>query len=126
MCPITEPVIVRATTGTPAGASPLRTTREPSPVAAGAASAAAGATRAASSTSLTTGSRICAKYRQVSFPAFQGSVKLLLGRSVVVIEAVPTLAAEQTGVPHRDEARRRSHPRLAELVVERLARVHVD
>ena len=45
--PITEPVIMSATTGTPSGAAPFLTTSEPSPAAWVTASVAAGATRAA-------------------------------------------------------------------------------
>ena len=52
--------------------------------------------------------------------------RIFAGRSVVVhVEAAAALAAEQACVLHRHDPRRRRHARLAELLVERLGRVHV-
>src|SRR5918993_927250 len=44
----------------------------------------------------------------------------------VGVEAAAGLAAEQACIPHRHEARRWRHPRLARLLVQRLGRVAVD
>src|SRR5439155_1408242 len=52
--------------------------------------------------------------------------RALRGLALVVLnEASARLAAEQARVRHRDEARRRRHARLAQLLPERLGRVHV-
>src|SRR5688572_26520780 len=55
--------------------------------------------------------------------AWAGALPLV---ALVRVEAAPALAAEEAGVPHRDEARWRRHARLAQLLVKRLGRVHVD
>ena len=53
------------------------------------------------------------------------NVRARAGDSAVLVEAAAGLAAEEPGVRHGDETRRRRHPRLAELLPQRLARVHV-
>ena len=45
---------------------------------------------------------------------------------LVPVEALAGLPAELPRLEHADEARGWRHPRLAQLLVERLARVHVD
>ena len=47
-------------------------------------------------------------------------------RRSIRVEALAGLAAELAGLQHPDEPWRRRHPRLAQLLVESLACVHVD
>src|SRR2546423_4171981 len=48
------------------------------------------------------------------------------GGRLVRVEAAAALAAEEARIRHRDEPRRRGHPRLPDLLPQRLARMDVD
>src|SRR3990172_7134838 len=51
---------------------------------------------------------------QTDPPPQAAPVLPLAGSALVCVEPAAALAPEETGVPHRDDPRRRSHPRLAE------------
>ena len=98
--PMTEPVIVSWTTGTPSGAAPFLTTSEPSP------GRLDDGERGRRRDERRTGSGnegeapLLTKYRPLSFPAIQGSVKVLL-RAIPLPGAPRRPARARSLVPRR-------------------------